>query len=172
MTEAEISELLFVRDPLARSDLAIVFGHNEPAVSAQRARHASDLFLGGHAPRLLFTGGPTGDDLLSEAEVMAAVARDRGVPREVMLLETHSRTTALNLSLSVSLLASECLLDSLRVVHLVSCPWHMRRVTHLARGVFGSAVRLLASPHDECCAESNWASSAECRARVLAELCL
>jgi uncharacterized SAM-binding protein YcdF (DUF218 family) len=170
MTESEVTELLFVRAPLARSDLAIVFGHHDAGVSAQRARHASSLFLGGHTPRLLFTGGPTGEGEESEAESMAAVAKDRGVPPAAMLVEPRSRTTVENLSLSASLLAGEGLLDSLEVLHLVSCPWHMRRVSHLARAAFGPAVRLLASPHDEGCTASNWAWSPECRARVLTEL--
>jgi hypothetical protein len=65
MTEAEITELLFRRDPLTHSDLALVFGHHEPCVSAERARHAAFLFLHGHTPRLLLTGGATGDDAVS-----------------------------------------------------------------------------------------------------------
>ena len=170
MTEAEITELLFVRDPLARSDLAVVFGHYDPSVSRQRARHAASLFLGGHTPRILFTGGPTGENDRSEAEVMAAVARDAGVPESAILLENRSRTTVENLANSVTLLACQNLLRSLTTAHLVSCPWHMRRVTHLARSAFGSSVRLLASPHEEGCTASNWISSSGCRERVLAEL--
>jgi hypothetical protein len=75
-----------------------------------------------------------------------------------------------NLSFSVSLLARQNLLDTIRTVHLVSCPWHMRRVLHLASVAFGPTVSLLASPHEEGCTESTWASSPECRKRVLAEL--
>jgi len=170
MTEPEITELLFLRDPPARSDLALVFGHHDVRVSTQRARHAASLFLGGHTPRLLLTGGPTGENDQSEAELMASVVRDAGVPETAILLETRSRTTVENFSHSVALLAGENLLRSLTTVHLVSCPWHMRRVSHLARSVFGPTVRLVSSPHDEACTASNWVSSPECRARVLAEL--
>ncbi len=170
MTAGEITELLFRRDPLSRSDLAFVFGHHDPHVSAERARHAAFLFLHGHTPRILVSGGATADDGRSEAEHMAAVAAGLGVPRETLLLETRSRTTVENLSLSVSLLDRQNLLHSIQTVHLVSCPWHMRRVLHIASAAFGPAISLLASPHDESCTESTWAASAECRRRVLAEL--
>src|SRR5215831_3406604 len=39
MTEAEITEVLFKRDPLSPSDLALVFGNSDRHVSAERARH-------------------------------------------------------------------------------------------------------------------------------------
>ena len=59
MTEAEITEVLFKRDPLSRSDLALVFGNSDRHVSAERARHAAFLFLHGYTPRLLLSGGGT-----------------------------------------------------------------------------------------------------------------
>ena len=62
MTEAEITEVLFKRDPLSRSDLALVFGNSDRHVAAERARHAAFLFLHGYTPRLLLSGGATGDD--------------------------------------------------------------------------------------------------------------
>jgi uncharacterized SAM-binding protein YcdF (DUF218 family) len=170
MTDAEITELLFVCDPPGRSDLAIVFGSHEPTFAVERARHAASLFRSGQTPRLLFTGGPTNDTSLSEAEAMAAVAGDAGVRPEAILVERESRTTVENLAFSVALLRRNHLLDSLGVMHLVSCPWHMRRVSHLARTAFGPAVCLLASPHEATCTASSWHKSHECRGRVFAEL--
>lgn len=170
MTEAEVTELLFVRDPPGRADLAIVFGSHEPALAAERARHAASLYRSGLTPRLLFTGGPTVEGSTSEAEAMAETAEAAGVPSEAMLLERESRTTVENFTLSLALLRRCRLLNSLTVLQLVSCPWHMRRVTHLARTAFGPTVRLLASPHDATCTASSWVASTECRRWVLAEL--
>lgn len=170
MTDAEITDLLFVRDPPAQSDLALVFGHHEPGVSALRVAHAASLFLAGYTPRLLLSGGVTDGTGRSEAERMAAIARDRGVPDDALLLETGSRTTTANVARSVTLLTRENLVPSIRTAHLVSCPWHMRRVSHLAEAAFGPSVRLLCSPHEAGCTAASWASSAECRARVLTEL--
>jgi len=170
MTDAEITDLLFVCDPAGRSDLAIVFGSHEPTLAVERARHAASLYRSGQTPRLLFAGGPTNDASLSEADAMAAVAGDAGVPSEAILLERESRTTVENLTLSVALLRRHRLLDSLGVLHLISCPWHMRRVGLLARTAFGPAVRLLASPHEANCTASSWLASPECRRRVAVEL--
>jgi hypothetical protein len=47
MTVREVTEFLFVRDPPGRSDVAIVFSHHDPAVSARRGRHAAGPL--GHA---------------------------------------------------------------------------------------------------------------------------
>ena len=105
MTDAEITELFFIRDRLSRSDLAIVFGHHEPAISAQRASHPAFLYLGGYTPLLLLTDGVTGEILSSEAELMAEVLSDRSVPDEAILLETLSRTRVESFTLSVRLLA-------------------------------------------------------------------
>src|SRR5262249_17008843 len=149
MTEAEITEFLFLEDPPGRSDLAIVFGHEDPELSGRRVRHAASLYLESLTPRLLLTGGVTGQCAESEAQHMAKVVKDSGVPGVAMLLETRSRTTLENLALSIRLLTQEKLLDSIRTVHLVSCPWHMRRLFHLAGCAFGHDVRLLSSPHRE-----------------------
>jgi uncharacterized SAM-binding protein YcdF (DUF218 family) len=78
------------------------------------SRVARFLFLQGHTPRLLLSGGGTGDDGRSEAEHMAAVAQACGVPPEALLLESQSRTTVENLSFAVSLLAHQTLLDTIR----------------------------------------------------------
>ncbi|HEY7311353.1 MAG TPA: YdcF family protein [Gemmataceae bacterium] len=170
MTDDEITDLLFFRDPPGRSDLAMVFGSHEPTLAVERARHAASLYRSGLTPRLLFTGGPTGNGSLVEAEAMAAVAAEDGVPPEAMLLEVESRTTVENFTFSVALLRKLCLLDSLRVLHLVSCPWHMRRVGLHARTAFGPAVRLLASPHEGSCTASSWPASPECRRWIAVEL--
>jgi uncharacterized SAM-binding protein YcdF (DUF218 family) len=170
MTAAEITNLLFLQDPPGHSDLAIVFGHREPTMAACRARHAASLFLEGRTPRLLFTGGATTQGSRSEAEEMAEVARHCGVPENAMLLEVQSRTTAANLAFSVALLSEKKLLAGTKTIHLCSCPWHMKRLSYFAQSAFGPNVRLLYSPHDECCTATNWTASAKCREYVLAEL--
>jgi uncharacterized SAM-binding protein YcdF (DUF218 family) len=170
MTDDEITRLLFLRDEPGHTDLAIVFGHHDPTLSTHRARHAASLFLDGLTPRLLLTGGPTGRTGSSEAEFMARVVHDLGVPRTALLLEDCSRTTVENVALTKSLLAHENLLDSHRTVHLVSCPLHMRRVCHLARESFGPSVTFLSSPHTACCTRETWTAAPDCRSRVLAEV--
>ena len=50
MTEPEITELLFLRDSPARSDLALVFGHHDVRVSAQRDARGVSLPRRPHPP--------------------------------------------------------------------------------------------------------------------------
>jgi uncharacterized SAM-binding protein YcdF (DUF218 family) len=169
MTVEEVTTLLFIRDPECRADLTLVFGHHEPELAAQRARHAASLFTRGLTPRLLFSGGTTGQYRESEARFMAGVAESLGVPPEVILVEPESRTTVENLHLSFELLRAEGHLEALSAVHLVSCPLHMRRVSLLARRVVPRTVRLILSPHGESCEAESWMSSPECRSRVLVE---
>lgn len=164
------AHLLFLRDEPTRGDLTIVFGHSTAALSALRAAHAAALYRGGYCPRLLFSGGVVGKAAgPSEAEHMAQVARDLGVPEEAMLLETRSRNTFENAKLSLALLRDRRLLADRATVLLVSCPWHMRRVVLTVRHVFPQGVRLLACPHEGRCSAANWRSDPECRAAVMGE---
>jgi uncharacterized SAM-binding protein YcdF (DUF218 family) len=159
---------LFRRDDPEAAELAIVFGHSEPRVAAARAKHAARLFLRGLAPTLLLSGGRT-TAAESEAELMARACVGWGVPRERLLLEERSRTTFENAERSLELLAAQRLLDGLRTVLLVSCPWHMRRVLLTMRGAFPAHVRFLCCPHDRGCTAATWRESAECSARVTTE---
>ncbi len=55
MTEDEISRLLFVSDEPKSAGLAIVFGHNDRAVSECRVRKAVRLYDDGFVPKLVLT---------------------------------------------------------------------------------------------------------------------
>jgi uncharacterized SAM-binding protein YcdF (DUF218 family) len=89
------------------ADVIIALGSNDLRV----AEHAADLYHRGFGSTLVCTGGVAHtDDLLStgwtepEAVRFAAVATERGVPPERMLLETNSRNTAENLRFTRALL--------------------------------------------------------------------
>ena len=88
------------------------------------------------APRLVLTGGMGDGDTTSEAAVGRRYAVKHGVPDSVILMETRGRTTAE----SVQRVAA--MLDSLsrREVILVSDPFHMLRLSILARR-FGLSPR-------------------------------
>ncbi len=170
MTDRHITELLFVDDGPEPADLALVFGCVEPEESRQRALHAAALFHARLVPRLLLSGGVSHPDRPeSEAGLMLRVVLDLGVPREAVLVEESSRTTFENVSSSATLLHELDLLGATRTILLVSCPWHMRRVSLIARADFPQHVRLWCCPHTESCTARTWASSLPCRDRVVAE---
>jgi vancomycin permeability regulator SanA len=168
MARGDDFEDVFLRHEPEPAELVIVFGHFEPLVAGWRARHAADLYHRGLAPTLLLSGGclATAE---SEAQLMATTCLDLGVPRDRLLLEGGSRTTFENAARALELLTRDALLDSIRTILLVSCPWHMRRVYLTARQAFPAGIRFRCCPHDEGCTEANWRESAECRTRVAAE---
>src|SRR5579885_1289121 len=163
----EEARSLFVEDPPAKADLALVFGHHDPGVASHRASHAARLFREGFVPRLLLSGGGgTTQDELAEAHQMASVALALGVPESALLLETRSRNTFQNAAYSLEALRDAGLLGGISAVLLVSCPWHMRRVLLVTRQTFPPRVRLLCCPHAGRCTEGAWELTEDCRQAV------
>lgn len=170
MTDETITRLLFLRHDPVKADLAIVFGHNDIAVAARRARQGAEFYCQRLVPRLLLSGGPLrGRPHVSEAEHMAQVATAMGVPDDVLLLEHEARTTVQNAQNALALLVGRELLPGLSSLLLVSCPWHMRRVFEISRRVFPEGIRLFCCPHQEWCMEQTWPLSLESRTVVETE---
>ena len=103
-------------------------GHPSPVLRA-RLDHAIALWQRRLAPRLIVTGGTGTGDTTSEAAVSRRYCMQHGVPSAAILLETEGRTT------SQSMAGVATLMRGLgrRDVLLVSDPFHMLRLTILAR---------------------------------------
>lgn len=110
---------------LEQSDLILALGSNDVRV----AEYAADLYLQGFAPLLMFSGNVgalTKDQFTKpEAEVFADIARQKGVPDEVILTEPESTNTGENIEFSRRVLASHNL-DPARII-LVQKPYMERR---------------------------------------------
>ena len=118
--------------------------HVEVHDSFDRLLHGARLWKAGRAPWLVLSGGVisylVGSDL-PEAERLAALAAELGVPREALLLEPSSRNTRENAVHTARLLRER----GLERVLLVTSASHMRR----AHGAFTRAgVAAIASPTD------------------------
>ena len=89
---------------LAPSDVILTLGSNDLRV----AEHAADCYLRGLAPLLMFSGNvgalTCGVFAQPEAELFAAAAVKKGVPREAILCEIESTNTGDNLRFSHRLL--------------------------------------------------------------------
>ncbi len=73
-----------------------VMPSGKPSVAlARRTRRAVELYKAGVAPLIVFTGG-VGDHAPSEAEAAATFAESLGVPRDAMVKEERSTSTAEN----------------------------------------------------------------------------
>jgi uncharacterized SAM-binding protein YcdF (DUF218 family) len=134
-----IGRCFFPRDHPGKSDVAIVFGMNDPR---RPARRAAELFHAGMVRKLLFTGGYNKWLGQSEAHEMARLARQDGVPEAAMLIEDQARNTDDNIKLSSRLLDDRVGLDSVASVTLVTIHYHLRRAHLAARRQFPAEVAL------------------------------
>jgi uncharacterized SAM-binding protein YcdF (DUF218 family) len=96
------------------------------AAFARRARAARDAFVDLRAPLIVACGG-RGWDGRVEADELARMLRDGGVPEEAILRERASLDTHQNATNAARLLASR----GVRDVVVVTCSWHVPRATKL-----------------------------------------
>jgi uncharacterized SAM-binding protein YcdF (DUF218 family) len=127
--------LIWERHDQARPASAIVVlgaaqyvGRPSPVLRA-RLDHAIELWRRQLAPLIIVTGGTGQGDTTSEAAVSQRYAIRRGVPASAILLESKGRTTSESMEGVAALMGAQ----SRRDVLLVSDPFHMLRLTILAR---------------------------------------
>jgi uncharacterized SAM-binding protein YcdF (DUF218 family) len=127
--------LIWEQNDQARPASAIVVlgaaqyvGRPSPVLRA-RLDHAIDLWRRKLAPVIIVTGGTGQGDTTSEAAVSRRYAIRQGVPAPVILMETEGRTTSQSMEGVAALMAQRHRRDVL----LVSDPFHMLRLTILAR---------------------------------------
>lgn len=107
----------------------------------RRVMLAAQLWHSGRAPIVLFTGGvPTGMSC-SVAAMMADLGERLGIPRERIRLETASRSTHQNATLSAPQLRK----DSVNRVLIVTDRLHMRRAIG-AFSQFGFSIEHVSVP--------------------------
>ena len=90
------------RRPLRPADAILVLGRrlegDRPTeVFRQRLEHAASLWLMGLAPRVIVSGGLTGDATWSEAEAGRSWLLEQGLPDELVFAEDRSQHTLENL---------------------------------------------------------------------------
>ena len=110
---------------------AAVDGNEPVPVFQERINHAIELYTQGYSDTILFTGGRSPEDVLSEAEAAREYALERGVDEEDILLETTSRITEENLINAHSIGTTE----GLATYCIVSDPLHMKRAMVIAEHI-------------------------------------
>ena len=86
----------------------------------KRARHAARLYTSGRVDRVVVTGG-VGKHPPSEAEVMARILRDEGVPDRAVLLEDEAESTWDSARLVAAMAAGEGVSEVLVVTDPLHC---------------------------------------------------
>jgi len=126
--------------PQASFDAILVLGAAQlpdgspgPAIR-RRVRHAVSLYQEGKAPCLVMAGGPTSTPM-PEADTMAQLARDEGIPEAAIHCERQSTRTLENAVCSRDMMAAQ----GWRRVLLVTDAAHMPRALYTFRA-FGLDV--------------------------------
>jgi len=108
-----------------------------------RVRHAARLHAAGRVDRVLVTGG-VGKHPPSEAEVMARILREEGVPGEAVRLEDEAESTWDSARLVTALAAEEGVAEALVVTDPLHC---VRTVAAFRRaGLIAWAEPVYSSP--------------------------
>ena len=124
-----LAQPLLVRPDVDRADAAVVLGgglfpnNTLTPASLERTLYAVNLHRRGLAPRLIFSGGITGEAPRPEGDVMAETAQALGVPGDAIIVERASQTTYENAVEAAKLLRER----GIRRVLLVTGPAHMYR---------------------------------------------
>ncbi|MEP0191162.1 MAG: YdcF family protein [Erythrobacter sp.] len=105
-----------------------VIGDQPTPVFAARIDHAIALHNAGRVEKIIFTGGKSPDDELSEAASARKYAIARGINADAILIEEQSGSTRANLVEAKVILETEKLSDAL----IVSDPLHLRRASLMA----------------------------------------
>jgi len=130
-------------DEAQNADVILVLGAAEyrgkpsPVLRA-RLDHALELYRRRLAPRIMTTGGAGGDPDYTEGGVGRSYLIGRGVPSEVLIVETEGESTVYSISAAAEIMRRM----GLRSVVVVSDGYHIYRVKKMlqARGleVYGS----------------------------------
>lgn len=118
---------------LPRADVIVIFGGNtqanranwfEPynrATAVDRIDLAEALYLAGRAPRILISGSAL-EGKVSEAQMIARLLRQRGIPDSVLLLENNSRNTYENARFTDIIMRGQKLKSALLVTSALHMP--------------------------------------------------
>lgn len=149
-----IGDYLTPSDPLQKADAIVVLSGG-----SDRTEWGIKLYQDGWAPKLIFSGAALDKTGPSNAQAMAVVAEQEGIPSDAILLEQKATNTYENG------LFSKGILDRIgaKTIIVVTSPYHQRRAYEIFKEVYkGQKVTLLNSPsgYSAWGAESWWQKSA------------
>ena len=177
----DISDFIYIDDPLSKANLIIVVGSSNPALSLR----AAELYHLGYAKQILAGGmyslkyGHFAKEKLegtayegmafpTEADFESFILRQQGVPEEAILYERYSTNTAENASFAAKEVKRAGLLP--KTIIIVCKDFHARRCLMTFSHAFPNAKLLICPVPAFDFDKTNWFSCAAGRLRVLGEL--
>ncbi|MBO5059916.1 MAG: YdcF family protein [Clostridia bacterium] len=110
---------------------AAAYDGNPSPVFEERIKHSIRLYKDGYVKKLIFTGGYSNNNVMSEAETAKKYAEENGVPHYDILTENRSKITQENLRFAYEIMKE----NNLKTALIVSDPLHMKRAMLLAEGI-------------------------------------
>ncbi len=159
LTDEEITRIVFdgVADDGHKGDFILVLGFRD--VVEDRVPKAVELYNAGRAGKIIFSGAPVLDTPfgpLSEAEHMARVAMELGVPAEDIIIDNMAKTTDENMICSLLLMQREMKIRDIRRVLIVSSPQHLKRAYHTARLFWPEHIAVTLCPAERLINAGTW----------------
>lgn len=156
-----------IRDDGESAEVALLLG-SIPERAVERAKAAAQLYHEGRVKMIIPSGGVQWEfhgAHFSEAEIMAMVLREEGIPETAIVLENEARTTRQNMKYGATLISYRYEEPLDRVI-IVTSVLHMKRSLALARGVFQEQTKISAYPSYPDVDKDTWLSKEENRKHI------
>ena len=137
-----------IADTGESADAALLLGTRPPA-SGVRALGAAELYRAGRVPYIVPSGGVIWEyegNALTEAQYMADILMQSGVPQEAILMEGEALTTKENMIYGTLQLNRHRKIKNVGSVCIVTSAEHMRRSLALAHLLLPRTFRICAAP--------------------------
>lgn len=156
-----------IQDDGESAEVALLLG-SIPERAVERAKAAAQLYHEGRVKMIIPSGGVQWEfrgESFCEAEIMATILREDGVPAAAIVLENAARTTRQNMKNS-AMLISQRYDNPLERVIIVTSVLHMKRSLALARGAFQEQTKISAYPSYPDLDKAAWLSKEENRKHI------
>jgi hypothetical protein len=158
LSDRQIGDLLYknITDDKMAGDCIFVLGSSKAA--EYRLPRALELYRGGRAGKLLFSGGVVwAPSKLCEAELLKEKALTLGIPAADILVEDQSLHTKENVLASLLVLDREFNLHHIKRILLVTASYHMRRAHLTMKTYMPGWIQYSLCPVDDMYTrEGNW----------------
>jgi hypothetical protein len=161
-----VGEYMLVETPLARADVAIVFGGQH---ADELANHAADLYEKGYFGLIVVTGGVKTAKGQLEAWQMRDVLVARGVPEDIILVEDEAKNTGENVINSMKLLDRAKGLESINSVLGIGQIHGSRRFIMTLEKHWPAVTKMFSTPNYYPASRGEWHKDETFRRDVLRE---
>jgi len=164
-----IGAYMMIETPVARADVCIVFGCQNPERRKALANHAADLYEQGYFGLIAVTGGVPDKNGLSEAAHMRDALLKRGVPADAILSEETAGNTGENVVRTRALLEREKGKGSIRTVIGIGQIHAARRFVMTLERHWPEVQKMFTAPHYYPVPRDEFYKDPQFRREVLAE---